>query len=236
MPWQSALGGGRLRRGTDGVRQARQLVLATQLQAVGVLIGEHVLTELGGQGCEAFHQRSVALLCDGGQACASTNEVALGLLQQPQLFGRQGQRGALGVQRVDAREQRCMHVDGAGVCRQRLGHLSLHLLQGGRRLGGTQIVERALKPRQQATRRIESGQRVVESWRLNLRADGIELLSVLAHRRAQRGRKVLRAQAGKGRQLVGRIPGLEQRVGGCHGRVLQPAHLPALMAFSSSSR
>ena len=62
--------------------------------------------------------------------------------------------------------------------------------------------------------------------------DGVQFGAMLPHRLVQCRREMLGPQGCEGWQFVRRGPALQQRigVGRCHG-----LHLPALMAFSSSS-
>ena len=134
--------------------------------------------------------------------------------EQPALLAAQAKALARLVQRLHAREQPWMHVDGALVRGQRLGHGALHGLQLRRGLRGAEVLEQRLQPRQALAAAIERGDGVVEAGRLRQRSQCLELGTMLLHRPDKRGFEMLGAHLREGRQAVRSGPGLQQRVGG----------------------
>ena len=95
---QAALDRRLARRVAHEVGQAGQIGLAVERQDEGGLVGQHVLAELRRQRSQSLHQCAIALLVPRCQPRTGTHEVLVHLLEQAQLFRRQAQVGAPGVQ------------------------------------------------------------------------------------------------------------------------------------------
>ena len=199
------------------VRQAGAGRWLAQRKPVNALFGQHVLAELCGQGRQALHQRRVTQLRRRRQARTRAYEVAVHLLQQALLFGAQPELRGTGQHGLETCKQRSVHVDGIGVRGHRFGHLPLHLLQCLRGLGSAQVVEHIFDAPEQASGRIEADDGVVEIRRFGLPGDGIELVTVLLHRLAQRRPEMLGPQGIEWRQTVRGSPRLKQRIERGHG-------------------
>ena len=99
---QAALAGRLARRVAQEGGQPGQIGLALQRQLVRGLVVQHVLRELRRQLGQLFHHLRITRLRLGRQLGAGAHEVQVRALQQPQLLGRQRQRFALRMQRIDA--------------------------------------------------------------------------------------------------------------------------------------
>ena len=196
---QAAVGCSLSRRIAHEGRQARHVGLAGQRQAEGRLIGQDVLAEGRHQRRQALVLRRETLAIGALQARAGADEITVQLLEQALLLGRQAQRGAARVQRIEPREQALVQVDRVAVRRHRLRQLALRGLQGIGGLRRAEVVERAVDAREQPPAGIEPGDGVGEARRLGIRGDGIELAAVLAHRHLEGRREVLGPDGGKRR-------------------------------------
>jgi hypothetical protein len=209
---QPAVDGGLAGGRAHETGQAGQLGLGRQAQLVAALGRQHVLREARVQLGQAGHDGGIAFARRGRQAGAGAQEVQVHALQQPALLGRQAQPLALLEQRVDAREQALVHVDGAAMLGQRRGQRALGGLQLGRGGRRGQRVEQMLQSRQPAATGVEGGDGVGEAGRLGLRGDRVDLGTVLGQGGVKSGLEMRRLNVGKGRQAMRAGPILQQRV------------------------
>ena len=103
------------RRGANEVGQAGQVGFVREDELELRLVGEHVLAEARRQLGQALHQLGIAGALGRRQLGTGANEVEVVALEHARLLAAQAERGARGVQRVEAREQRGVRVDAAVV-------------------------------------------------------------------------------------------------------------------------
>ena len=86
LPDCAALGGRLRRRGPHRLGQAGQLVLALQHQQIGLLVGQHILVELGAERRRPLGDRGHARLGLGVEPGAGLDEAAVVALQHARLL------------------------------------------------------------------------------------------------------------------------------------------------------
>ncbi len=104
LPVEPAFARRRRRRGAGEIGQPVELVRGEH-QPPLVLVMQHVLAEQRVQARQPLGDRRHARLPLRGEPRAAAHEAQMMALQQPPLIGRQGERVALRVERVDAGEQ-----------------------------------------------------------------------------------------------------------------------------------
>ena len=204
---------GRLRgRGAHRVGQAGEIGLAVQHQQIVLLVGQHVLAELRAERRRPLgdlRQARLGLLVELG---TGLDEAAMVALEHARLLQRQAELLAILHQRVDAREQLGVLVDGHAVLGIARRHLALDGLDLGRGVGARQIEEHGRDPIQQPAGTLQRVDRVGEGRRRAVVGDGGDLLEVLGEALLDGREEVLGAYLVERRHLERRRPALQQRV------------------------
>ena len=205
-------------RGAHEVGQPGQVGLGRQRETPARFVVQHVLPEARGQLRQFGHHRGIARAVRALQPGAGAHEVEVDALEHALLLGRQAQFIAPRMQGIDARKQLPVQVGGAVVRGQRCGHAALHGLQLGVGVRRGEVVEDGLDAAQQPAAAVEGGHGVVEIGCRRVVGDQPQFVAVRLHGGGEGRLEVVGADVGKRRQAVGRLPGLQQRIGLGHGR------------------
>jgi hypothetical protein len=172
-----------------------------------------MVAEGGAELGEALIDLGHPILAVLGEARARAVEASIGALQQPELLGRQLQAGAVVVQKRDATKQHTVHHDRIPVPRHPERDLLVDLQDLGIGIRRHQVVEHGRDLVEQLARALQCRNRVVKVGRRRVVGDGGDLGHVVGKGLLECREEVLRLDLVKGRRLVRRLPGLEQRVG-----------------------
>ena len=137
---------GRACRGAHVLGQAGHVALVLQRQPVVRFVGQDVLAEARRQRGKTLDNGRAAGPGFFGKPRAGTFEIQMYAPQQLQLFRVEDQFAAAAVQVVDAREKRCVEVDGAVMGGKARRHLAFHCLQRRRRFRCGQVEEDFFDP------------------------------------------------------------------------------------------
>ncbi len=155
----------------------------------------------------------VALLRFRREPRPGAHEVEVHAFEQSLLLRVEPERVAPRVERVDAGEERGVHVGRAVVRGLQRRDGPLDRLQLGRGLGRGEVAEQRVDSGQQRAGAIEGRQRVVEVRRIRIRGDRVELVAMGLPGGVECRPEMRRLQRRERRQAVRRVPRLEQRVG-----------------------
>ena len=122
-------------------RQAVEIGLRVENELPVALVGQNVLTELGGEGGKPFGDFGQALLGGLGLAAAGAHEIGVIALENAHLLRGKRERLPLCVHGGDAAEQIVVEVDLAVVAREDRRHVALDLFESVVRVRPGQIVE-----------------------------------------------------------------------------------------------
>ena len=205
--------GGRLRgRGAHGVGQAGEISFSVQHQQVVLLVGQHVLAELGAERRRPLgdggHTR-LGLLVEPG---ARLDEAAMVALEYALLLQRQPKLLVILHQRVHPREQLGVLVDGHAVLGIAGRYLALDGLDLGRGVRAGQVEEYGRYAIEEPAREFERVDGVGEGRRRPVVGDGCDLFEVLGEALLDGRQEMRGAHLVEGRHLVRRRPALQQRV------------------------
>ena len=207
----AALGGDLRRARAIEVRQALEVLLVKQHEPC-FFVRKHILPELGGEPRQPLADGGQARLRLGRQPRAGASEFEMIALEHPRLFGRKPELVLVGLERVDALEERLVHIRGAVEARQDRRDLALDRLQFiiGRRAG--EIEEDAGDAIEAATGALERLDRIGEGGRRRVGGDGVDFAPRVFERRVESGAEVGRLDAVERRRLERPGPGFEKRV------------------------
>ncbi len=166
----------------DELGQAGEIGLAVEDEAVGLLLGEHVLGELGADGGEALVDGGDAFLGLGAEIGAGPDEAGVGALEDAHLLGVEAEAVAALPNPVDAAKQVLVEGDGRRVPGEARGHLALDRLQLGVRMAARQIVEDAGDAGEIAAGELQRLDGVGEGGRSGALSDGVDLGLVAGER------------------------------------------------------
>ena len=221
--WRASLGG-ELRRRRDLLRtQTIELRDVFDHDRRGFVRLEQPALEFGGECGLLAVQFAEPRLVRRRETCAGANEIQVISLDEAALFGRQGNRVAPVVDVAHAREQPVVEVDRVGVLGESRRFICLNGLQALVGIRGCHRGEHAQHARQQLSRPLERGERVVERRRLALRDDLANLAKLPRHPFLDRGRVVLVANQVEARRSerkrARRGEGIRvEEAAGCPGR------------------
>ena len=124
----AALGGDARGAGEEKIRQPIEIVLIEQHEP-RFFVRQHILAELRAKRRQPLVDRGEARLGFWRQPCAGAREIEMIAREHARLFGRKTEIVLLGLQSVDAREQRVVQIGFAAMARQDRGHVALDRLQ-----------------------------------------------------------------------------------------------------------
>ena len=179
--------GGERHRFADRRRQAREVGLCAEQHHLLALVLEHVLSERRVERREFLVDLGEALLLVRVELRAGAHELVVVPPHEPLLLGSESGGVALGVDLLDALEERFVLRDLVEERRELRLHLALD------RLHGVVVHRRAVDvvdgggPTERAAAALELGDRVVEGRRRRVRGDLVDLREVGGHSHFERG-------------------------------------------------
>ena len=208
-----------LRRGGDHPRrQPREVGLPLDDQLEGVRLLEDVVGEPDLEDRQLLVDGAEARLLRRGQERAPAHEVAVGLLEEPQLVGREVAVGAPVVDRLHPREELLVEEDVVGVLGEERRHLPRDGLDAVVGLGAADGEEDHLHALEQLPARVERLQRIGEGGGRSALRDGLHLAAVLRHALLEGRQVVVLLDLGERRRAEGRLPLGEEGVLGLRAR------------------
>lgn len=191
---------------------------ALELRAIGekerpaLLVGEHVLTEIGAEAGQLLVDAGELLLLRLRQLGAGLDEALPMPLQHPRLFQRQAELFALFPECIDAGEKRGIHADLRIVPRHLRRDLPLQRLDDlvGMRTGP--VPEQCRDPRKLIAGNFQRHDGVLESRRIRIPGDRIDLLLMRRERRIEGGGEIAVIERIEARQAVMPVPVDERRI------------------------
>ena len=167
--------------GEGGLGPAGELGAGGDEHGGGVGLLQEVLRERGLEGGELGVEGAEAFLLGGAEAGAGADEAGVRALEGAEGFGIEAERGAAGVERVDAGEERGVEEDGVSVGGELGRHLLLHGLEGGVCVGGVETAEEALDALEGEAGAFEGFDRVGEGRCGGVGGDGLDLAEAFGH-------------------------------------------------------
>ena len=216
------------RRRTGGIAgkigQTCEIALL-QHQRIGLLIGQHVLSELG---AEAGHP-----LVDGRQAvlrrlverAASPHESSVIAVEHARLLGVKAEAVAPGIQVGDAGVERAVEIECVAVTCQERRDVALDRLDGIAGVGAGQHKKDVGDVLEIAPAHLQRHDGVVEARRLRIGGDSVELGAVGSQSAVEGGTEMVRLDRRQRRQAEGAGPVGQQRVIGDGLQVIHAVHL-----------
>ena len=203
---------GRACRGAHVLGQAGHVALVVQRQPVVRFVGQDVLAEARRKCGKTLDNGRAASPGFLGKSRAGTFEIKMYAPQQLQLLRVEDQFAAAAVQVVDAREKRCVEVDGAVMGGKTRRHLAFDRLQRRRRFRCGQVEEDLFDAVESTPRPVEGPERVFECCRRRLVGNGGDFRAMRTQCFGKCGLEVLRTDHCERRQPERRGPGLEQGI------------------------
>ncbi len=160
-------------------------------ERMGVLVGQHVLAEIGVERGEALVDLRQSLLRDLVQARAAPRELGVAKPGEPLLLRRQARLLARLVDGGDAREEPCVLDDPVVEAGEPGLHLALDVLESGRaHRRGEDAVDRR-RPVERPAAALHRLERVRERGRRGVIGDAVDLGQPFGHRDLERRLEVL---------------------------------------------
>ena len=191
--FNAALERGLLGRGQHKGWQTGQLIFRFEHQLKFTFVGERILAKARVERGELLHHLAVALLVGRRELGASADKIQMDAFEQATLLCIQTQCVALSEERVDAREQCGISIDGIVMGGQRGRHFAFDRLQFGRGLRGSEIGKHHLDAFEQSATFVECRKGVVERRGLWIVTDGGQFAAVFQQRLVEAGLEVCRA-------------------------------------------
>jgi hypothetical protein len=187
-----------------GVREAGELGPVMDHDGGGVLLVQDVLPAGRQQARKLGVHGLQARLVGIRQERARTDKVPMVALEEAQGLRIEAERRALLKERLDAREERGVQVDGVIVGRKLGGHRALYLLHLVVGVRVLQIEEDRRDASKQAARPLHGHDGVVKRGLLRIRGDGLHLLQLVRHPALEGGHVVGVRYPVEGREVVGK--------------------------------
>jgi len=208
----AAFGGGLGGGGDDGRREARQVRGVSDKEGVFVGLLEHIIAEFQSQHGQLLIDRPQLFFAGVVEVGPAADEIAIVLREHHLLFGGQAERGALFINRLDARKEVGVEADVVAVAGEQGRRLLGDLLQGIAGQGGGHVEEDAADPGEQLPAQLEGVDGVGKGGRLGIGGDGRYLELVLADALLNGREVMLVPDLAEGRHAEGGFELLEQGI------------------------
>ncbi len=200
------------RRGAHRFRQTCEILFILEHEAPGLLVGEYVLRELGGERRHARIDLGDALLGLGASLAPARTKASVGALEKACLLGIEAETLAALVEIGDALEKLAIEEDRALMGGELRRDIALDRLQGLARIGAGEIEEDIGDLVQEIAALFEREERIGECRLCGLAGDGAHLSLVLPESTRECGSKVLGLDAAEGRRSKRSAPTIEKWV------------------------
>ncbi len=212
FPFEAALGGGRAGGGPHEIGKALEVRLAVELEHARLLVGEHILAEVGSERGEPLVDRGKPSLRRGFERRTRAGEHRMIALEHARLLRREAKLVAGAIEPIDAAKQRLVHENPVPVLGFERRELALDLENVVVGVGTGQQIEDVGDAGECCPRGFERIDGIGEGRRRLMRRDGFDLAGMLGEGAREGTQEIPWLDARERRDAERPAPVLQQRI------------------------